>query len=87
MGSTAPSNNKPSSVYSRTGLLTSTGLHLNGSYVLHGLDMTWGNAIVPGKTRSLYGKHVLDHLAADGAGLAGGQVTVVAVLEVHAHLP
>lgn len=62
MGSTAPSNNKPSSVYSRTGLLTSTGLHLNGSYVLHGLDMTWGNAIVPGKTRSLYGKHVLHYL-------------------------
>ena len=30
--------------------------------------------------------HFLDHLAADGAGLAGGQVTVVAVLQVHANL-
>ena len=30
--------------------------------------------------------HLLDHLAADRAGLAGGQVTVVAVLQVHANL-
>ena len=30
--------------------------------------------------------HLLDHLAADRAGLAGGQVTVVTVLEVDAHL-
>ena len=30
--------------------------------------------------------HFLEHLAADGAGLAGGQVTVVAVLQVHANL-
>ncbi len=31
--------------------------------------------------------HLLDHLAADGAGLAGGQVTVVAVLQVDANFP
>ena len=31
--------------------------------------------------------HLLDHLAADGAGFAGGQVTVVAVGQVHANLP
>ena len=30
--------------------------------------------------------HLLDHLAADGAGLAAGQVAVVAVLQVDAHL-
>ena len=30
--------------------------------------------------------HLLDHLAADGAGLAGGEVAVVALLKVHAHL-
>ena len=30
--------------------------------------------------------HLLDHLAAHGAGLAAGQVTVVAVLQVHADL-
>ena len=29
--------------------------------------------------------HLLDHLAADGACLAGGQVTVVAVLQVYAN--
>ena len=31
--------------------------------------------------------HLLDHLAADRAGLAGGQVTVVALLQVDADLP
>jgi len=31
--------------------------------------------------------HLLDHLAADGAGFAGGQVTVVAVGQVYADLP
>ena len=39
------------------------------------------------KLRTSYGTHLLDHLAADGAGLAGGQVAVVAVLEVDADLP
>ena len=38
------------------------------------------------KSRSSYGAHVLDHLAADGAGFAGGQVTVVTVGQVHANL-
>ena len=33
------------------------------------------------------GTHVLDHLAADGAGFPGGQVAVVAVLQIHADLP
>ena len=31
--------------------------------------------------------HFLDHLAADGAGLTGGQVTVVAVGQVDTYLP
>ena len=30
--------------------------------------------------------HLLDHLAAHGPGLTGGQVAVVALLQVHAHL-
>ena len=30
--------------------------------------------------------HLLDHLAAHGTGLAGGQVAVVAFLQVDAHL-
>ena len=37
--------------------------------------------------RTSYGTNLLDHLAADGAGFAGGQVAVVAVLEVDADLP
>ena len=36
--------------------------------------------------RKLYGAHFLDHLAADGAGFPGGQVAVVAFLQVHANL-
>ena len=31
--------------------------------------------------------HLLHHLAADGTGLAGGEVAVVALLQVDAHLP
>ena len=31
--------------------------------------------------------HFLDHLAADGAGFQGGQVAVVAALQIHADLP
>ena len=31
--------------------------------------------------------HLLDHLAADGACLTAGQVTVVTVLQVNAHFP
>ena len=31
--------------------------------------------------------HLLDHLAADGASLTGGQVAVVAVLQINAHFP
>ena len=36
------------------------------------------------KFHASYGTHVLDHLTADGACLAGGQVTVVAVGQVDA---
>ena len=31
--------------------------------------------------------HLLDHLAANGAGLTGSQIAVVALLQVHADLP
>ena len=34
---------------------------------------------------SSHGTNVLDHLAADGASLTGGQVAVVALLQVHTH--
>ena len=35
--------------------------------------------------QSSYGTHLLDHLAANGASLTGGQVTVVTVGQVDAH--
>ena len=34
--------------------------------------------------RISYGAHLLDHLAADGAGFTAGQVSIVAILEVNA---
>lgn len=37
--------------------------------------------------RGSFGPNVLDHLAADRTGFAGGQVAVVAVLEVDADFP
>ena len=48
--------------------------------------MTLCNAIGSMKCQSSYGQHFLDHLAADGAGFPGGQVTVVAFLQVDANL-
>ena len=44
------------------------------------------SAVCTGVVRSSYGTHFLDHLAADGAGLAAGQVAVVTVLQVDADL-
>ena len=32
-----------------------------------------------------YGAHDVDHLAADGTGLLGGQVAVITLFQVHAH--
>lgn len=46
-----------------------------------------GRSIRSHKTHRSYGTLVLDHLAADRAGLAGGQIAVVALLEVDANLP
>ena len=63
-----------------------TRLYTNGGYVLHGLDVSRSDAVMSFIFRTSYGTHLLNHLAADGAGLAGGQVAVVAVLEVDAHL-
>ena len=41
-------------------------------------------AVRPGKGQSSFGTHLLDHLATHGTGLTGGQVTVIALLQVHA---
>ena len=39
-----------------------------------------------GEAHGSYGTHLLDHLAADGAGLAAGEVAVIALLQVDADL-
>ena len=50
------------------------------------------NLLGPGGVQSLFQTllvslhHLLDHLATDGTGLLGGQVAVVALLQVDAHL-
>ena len=59
-------------------------LYCHRGYVLHPLTVSHCGPALPLIFRNSYGTHLLDLLAADGAGLAGGQVTVVAVLEVDA---
>ena len=44
-----------------------------------------GYAVCTLECKGAYGPVIFDHLAADGAGLTGGQVTVVATLQVDAH--
>ena len=61
-------------------------LYGNGDYVFHPLAMAHRGSALPLKLRTSYGTHFLDHLAADGAGFAGGEVAVVAVLEVDTDL-
>ena len=63
------------------------GSDLQGGFVFHSLAVAHRGAAVSFKSRGMYGTHFLDHLAADGAGLAGGQVAVVAVGQIDAHLP
>ena len=60
--------------------------YCDSSYVHNPLTMPHSSAALPLIFRVSYGTHLLDHLAADGAGFAGGQVAVVAVLEVDADL-
>ena len=55
-------------------------------YVCYFHLVSYGCSVRPHKTHCSYGRHLLDHLATDGAGLAGGQVAVVTVLQVDANL-
>ena len=48
--------------------------------------MSYGNPIISDIIYGSCGAYVLDHLAADGASLTGGQVTVVAIGQVNADL-
>ena len=46
-----------------------------------------GYAVCTLECKGAYGPVIFDHLAADGAGLTGGQVAVVTVLQVDTNLP
>ena len=61
------------------------GLEIKRSNVLHILNMSCCNPVNSLIPRSSYGTHLLDYLAADGAGFPGSQVTVVAVGQVDTH--
>ena len=57
--------------------------NINGNDVSNSLYVPYGGSDIADKFRSSSGTHLLDHLAADGAGLARGQVAVVAVSQVN----
>ena len=61
-------------------------LNCNPEYVPNGVAIIRGNPTFSGKNFASLGCPVLDHLAADGAGFTGGQVTVVTVGQVDADL-
>ena len=62
-------------------------LNNNPRYVPNLYLMSCSSPVLTDIVRSSCGTHLLDHLAADRAGLAAGQVAVVALLEVDADLP
>ena len=75
-----------------TGGLCSTysvirNLNSDSRYVPYLNFMSHSSPVFTGIVRSSYGTHLLDHLATDRTGLAGGQIAVVAFLQVHADLP
>ena len=55
-------------------------------YVPNRVAVIRGDPTFSGKNFASLGYPVLDHLAADGAGFAAGQVAVVAVLQIDADL-
>ena len=62
------------------------GLWDKPEYVPNGVAIIRGDPTFSGKNFASLGYPVLYHLAADGACLAGGQVTVVAIGQVDANL-
>lgn len=55
-------------------------------YVCYFHLVSYGCSVRSHKTHRSYGRHLLDHLTTDGAGLTAGQVAVVTILQVDAHL-
>ena len=64
-----------------------TFLYADPHYVPHRLYMSLHDPVISCKSRGSYGAHVLDHLAADGASLTGGQVAIVAILQIDPNFP
>ena len=62
-------------------------LNCNPEYVPNGVAIIRGNPTFSGKNFASLGCPVLDHLAADGACLTGGQMTVVAVGQIDTDFP
>ena len=62
-------------------------LYTDACSILDGNLVALCDAVSSMESKESYGTILFDHLAADGAGLAGGQVTVVAVLQVDANFP
>ena len=62
-------------------------LNSDSRYVPYLNLMPHSSPVFTGIVRSSYGTHLLDHLAADRAGLTAGQVAIVAFLQVDADLP
>ena len=62
-------------------------LNSDSRYVPYLNLMPHSSPVFAGIFRSSYGIHLLDHLAADRAGLTAGQVAIVAFLQVDADLP
>ena len=60
-------------------------LYADACSILDGDLVALCNAVCSMECKELYGTILFDHLAADGAGLTGGQVTVVTIGQVDAH--
>ena len=68
-------------------ILLSGSSNANSRYVPHLGFVPHSGPVCSPKAHGSYGTHLLDHLAADGTGLARGEIAVVALLEVDANLP
>jgi len=78
-------NKRPTEEVGRLFVVIWRYLNADGCYVLHSLHMSHGGTNLAVIFFGSSGTHLLDHLAAYGAGFAAGQVTVVAVGQVNAY--
>ena len=69
----------------RSFCLLKVPLRRKRNHVHYSLNMALCDSVMSMEFYVSYGTHLLDHLAADGAGFPGGQVAIIAVLQVDAH--